>query len=47
MYCHCPPHVLAAQVYFPPELYERLEDGLISYGESHLGCRSITPIWMS
>ncbi|GAX82162.1 hypothetical protein CEUSTIGMA_g9590.t1 [Chlamydomonas eustigma] len=36
-----------AQVYFSSALYDRLEDALISYGESVLGCRGITPIWMS
>ncbi|GLC35784.1 hypothetical protein PLESTB_000493900 [Pleodorina starrii] len=36
-----------AQVYFPEELYNRLEDALLSYGESQLGCRAISPIWMS
>ncbi|EFJ42896.1 hypothetical protein VOLCADRAFT_96875 [Volvox carteri f. nagariensis] len=36
-----------AQVYFPEELYNRLEDSLLSYGESQLGCRAISPIWMS
>ena len=34
-------------MYFPPSLYDALEDALISYGESVLGCRAITPIWMS
>ncbi|MEW5302461.1 MAG: hypothetical protein WDW36_005243 [Sanguina aurantia] len=36
-----------AKVYFPPKLYTALEDALLSYGESRLGCRSISPIWMS
>ncbi len=36
-----------AKVYFPSELYDVLEDALISYGESRLGCRAISPIWMS
>ncbi|GIL99393.1 hypothetical protein Vretimale_4564 [Volvox reticuliferus] len=36
-----------AQVYFPEDLYQRLEDALLTYGESHLGCRAISPIWMS
>ena len=36
-----------AKVYFPSELYDALEDSLISYGESRLGCRAISPIWMS
>lgn len=36
-----------AQVYFPDKLYDMLEDALISYGETHLGCRAISPIWMS
>eukprot|EP00798_Chlamydomonas_sp_ICE-L_P002375 gene2375-8682_t len=36
-----------AQVYFPGDLYDQLEDALISYGETYLGCRAITPVWMS
>lgn len=36
-----------AQVYFPEPLYARLEDALLAYGESQLGCRGMTPIWMS
>ncbi|KXZ56701.1 hypothetical protein GPECTOR_1g631 [Gonium pectorale] len=36
-----------AQVYFPEDLYNMLEAALLSYGESQLGCRSISPIWMS
>ncbi|GLI68961.1 hypothetical protein VaNZ11_013489 [Volvox africanus] len=36
-----------AQVYFPEELYQSLEDALLTYGESQLGCRAISPIWMS
>lgn len=36
-----------AAVYFPDELYGRLEEALLSYGEAALGCRAISPIWMS
>ncbi|KAG2499292.1 hypothetical protein HYH03_002870 [Edaphochlamys debaryana] len=36
-----------AAVYFPDELYAQLEDALLSYGETQLGCRAISPIWMS
>jgi Rps23 Pro-64 3,4-dihydroxylase Tpa1-like proline 4-hydroxylase len=36
-----------AQAYFPQKLYEQLVDELLAYGESQLGCRAITPIWMS
>ncbi|GFR41277.1 hypothetical protein Agub_g1952 [Astrephomene gubernaculifera] len=36
-----------AQVYFPEQLYDMLEEALLSYGESQLGCRAISPIWMS
>lgn len=36
-----------AQVYFPSEMYSALEDALIAFGEQHLGCRAISPIWMS
>jgi hypothetical protein len=42
----CPVHP-QAQVYFPADLYAALEDALLAYGESRLGCRAITPIWMS
>lgn len=42
-----PPCTAQAQVYFPDKLYDMLEDALISYGETHLGCRAISPIWMS
>lgn len=33
-----------ADAFFPPELYDRLEDALIEYGEKVLGCRGISPI---
>lgn len=35
------------QVYFPEDLYAALEDALLEYGETRLGCRAISPIWMS
>lgn len=40
-------NLLQAQVYFPSTLYDQLQDALLSYGESQLGCRAISPIWMS
>lgn len=47
----CVPHACLctaqAQVYFPSEMYSALEDALIAFGEQHLGCRAISPIWMS
>jgi hypothetical protein len=36
-----------AQVYFSPEQHEALVDALLRFGESQLGCRAITPIWLS
>jgi len=36
-----------ASAYFTPELCAELENALLAYGESQLGCRAITPIWMS
>ena len=36
-----------AKAYFPRALYDRLEADLISYGERALGCRAISPVWMS
>ena len=40
-------HRTPADAFFPPELYDRLEDALIEYGERHLGCRGISPVWLS
>jgi hypothetical protein len=36
-----------AAAYFPPELYDALEAALVAYGERALGCRAISPVWMS
>lgn len=36
-----------AQVFFPQEMYSKVEDALLSYGEQVLGCRAISPIWLS
>lgn len=36
-----------AAAYFPKTLYRRLESDLLSYGERVLGCRAISPVWMS
>lgn len=36
-----------AEHFFPPELYAQLEDSLIEYGERVLGCRGISPVWLS
>jgi hypothetical protein len=38
---------MQAQAYFPSLLYEQLVESLITYGETKLGCRAISPIWMS
>jgi len=42
-----PPRAAQAAAYFPKALYRRLESDLLAYGERTLGCRSISPIWMS
>lgn len=36
-----------ADGFFPRQLYDRLEDALVEYGERALGCRGISPIWLS
>lgn len=36
-----------ADAFFSPSLYDSLEDALISFGEQRLGCRGISPIWLS
>ncbi|KAL4425742.1 hypothetical protein ABPG75_009758 [Micractinium tetrahymenae] len=36
-----------ADRFFPAQLYDRLEDALVEYGERQLGCRGISPIWLS
>lgn len=36
-----------AHEFFPSQLSDALEDALISFGESRLGCRGISPIWLS
>lgn len=36
-----------ADAFFPPPLYDRLENALTEYGERVLGCRGISPVWLS
>jgi hypothetical protein len=36
-----------AHAFFPRDLYDRLEDALIRFGEEKLGCRGISPMWLS
>ena len=36
-----------AASFFPPALYDRLEDALCEWGERRLGCRGVSPIWLS
>ena len=36
-----------AEDFFPRSMFESLEDALLSYGENKLGCRSISPVWLS
>lgn len=40
-------HIPQAQAYFSEEQHAALADALLAYGESQLGCRAITPIWIS
>jgi len=40
-------HRTPADAFFPSELYDQLEDSLIEYGERVLGCRAISPVWLS
>ena len=35
-----------ARQFFPAALYDKLEDGLVEYGERVLGCRGISPLWL-
>ncbi|KAK9906601.1 hypothetical protein WJX75_004764 [Coccomyxa subellipsoidea] len=36
-----------ADQFFPEDSYRELEDALLEYGEQRLGCRGISPIWLS
>ena len=36
-----------AKAYFPEREYAALQDALLAYGEATLGCRAISPIWLS
>lgn len=36
-----------ADHFFGHELHDRLVEALLTYGESHLGCRGISPLWLS
>ena len=36
-----------ADQFFPEEAYQQLEDALLEYGEEHLGCRGMSPVWLS
>ena len=36
-----------ADQFFPEEAYQQLEDALLQYGEEHLGCRGMSPVWLS
>eukprot|EP00882_Tetradesmus_deserticola_P023752 GHRQ01025863.1.p2 GENE.GHRQ01025863.1~~GHRQ01025863.1.p2 ORF type:complete len:186 (+),score=52.74 GHRQ01025863.1:828-1385(+) len=40
-------HRTQAAAYFPEQLHEQLVDALLDYGEKQLGCRAISPVWMS
>ena len=36
-----------SEAFFPAELYSKLEDAILQFGESRLGIRGISPIWLS
>ena len=36
-----------AEAFFPEDLQAQLEDAVIAFGEKTLGCRGISPIWLS
>jgi len=36
-----------AEQYFSPAEWAQLEEALLQYGQEKLGCRSITPVWLS
>jgi hypothetical protein len=40
-------HRTPADAFFPSDLYDQLEDALVEYGERVLGCRGISPVWLS
>ncbi|WIA11976.1 hypothetical protein OEZ85_012058 [Tetradesmus obliquus] len=40
-------HRTQASAYFPEQLHSQLVDALLEYGEKQLGCRAISPVWMS
>ncbi|KAF8071143.1 GPA3 [Scenedesmus sp. PABB004] len=40
-------HRTQASVLFPEPLHEALVDALLQYGERELGCRAISPVWVS
>lgn len=50
-YWHVPDQYTALRTpsvdFFPRKLYNQLEDELIAFGEQQLGCRGISPIWLS
>eukprot|EP00741_Cyanophora_paradoxa_P000416 tig00000404_g407.t1 len=36
-----------ASEFFPPKTYKLIEEALLEFGQSRLGCRSLTPVWLS
>jgi hypothetical protein len=36
-----------ADAFFPPDLYMELESKILDFGQERLGCRGISPIWLS
>ncbi len=36
-----------ADAFFPPDLYKELENKILDHGQDMLGCRGISPIWLS
>lgn len=33
--------------YFPDSLFKKIESELLAFGEEHLGCRALSPLWLS
>lgn len=33
--------------FFPEPLFKKIESELLAFGEEHLGCRSLSPLWLS
>lgn len=40
-------HRTPAQSFFPERVYKQVEDALLKFGQEQLGCRALSPIWLS